>query len=96
MAKGKSVTPGVISAKEFERWGDMSEHIRCAWNPQRTVYEVAKIAGVQDIEMVRRILCYHKLKCVSMRERIDILNAQLEGQLGVRIVPPIKHSNRRG
>lgn len=68
--------------------GAMSLRIRRAYHPDLTCYEIAKKAKVEDTEIVRRILAYHGLRCVSLRERIDILSAQLEGKMKVRIILP--------
>lgn len=58
-----------------------------AYNPELTVYEVAKRAGMlSSMDDVRRTLAYHKKKCISMRQRIDNLVKQLEGKAAMKII----------
>ncbi|HLO75919.1 MAG TPA: hypothetical protein VK196_05620 [Magnetospirillum sp.] len=60
--------------------GAVTYAILRAYSPDLTVYEVAKLAGMHDrMDDVRRILAYHQKKCISMRERIDLLVERLNG-----------------
>ena len=70
-----------------EEWGAATYAILRAYNPELTVYEVAKRAGMlSSMDDVRRVLLYHKKKCISMRKRIDNLVRQLEGRAPMKLI----------
>lgn len=75
--------------KSQDDHGYQSERILRAWHKDLTVGEVAERARV-DYETTRRVLAYHKKKCLSQRDRIRLLKRQLNDKMAeMSIVMPM-------
>lgn len=76
--------------------GYQSGRILRSYHKDLTYYEVAKRAGA-DLDTTRRVLQYHGKRCLTMRERIDLLNGQLSGkirEIGVILPVPSEEHDR--